>query len=118
MFGYLCALRHISKSEDSISVNFNVGPQDSNSLTVLDICEQAKKWFPTLSLKTNSELVAESKFLLLDSKLLTQSTGWKPVYDTYKAVEQTFKWYYSFDNGDNINDLVNKDIQDYLTKNN
>ena len=118
LFGYLYAMKHISKSEDSISVNFNVGPQDSNNLTVLDICEQAKKWFPALSLKTNSELVAESKFLLLDSKLLTQSTGWKPVYDTNKAVEQTFKWYYSFDNGANINDLVNKDIQDYLTKNN
>ena len=118
LFGYLYALRHISKSEDSISVNFNVGPQDSNNLTVLDICEQAKKWFPALSLNTNSELVAESKFLLLDSKLLSQSTGWKPVYDTYKAVEQTFKWYYNFDNGADVSDLVNMEIQDYLTNNN
>lgn len=118
LFGYLYALKHISKSEDTMSVNFNVGPQDSNNLTVLELCEKAKKWFPALSFNTNSELVAESKFLLLDSNLLSQSTGWKPVYDTYKAVEQTFKWYYNFDNGANVSDLVNKEIQDYLTNNN
>jgi CDP-glucose 4,6-dehydratase len=118
LFGYLYALKHISKSEDTMSVSFNVGPQDSNNLTVLDLCEKAKKWFPALSFNTNSELVAESKFLLLDSNLLSQSTGWKPVYDTYKAVEQTFKWYYNFENGANVSDLVNKEIQDYLTNGN
>ena len=116
LFGYLYALNFIANSGEYISVNFNVGPQDLREITVLDICKQAKKWFPGLSYNLNTDVVAESKFLLLDSMLLTKCTGWKPLYNTEQAVEKTFKWYYNFENGSDVSKLVNGDIEDYLNK--
>ena len=82
LFCYLYALNFIANSGEYISVNFNVGPQDLRKITVLDICKQAKKWFPRLSYNLNTDVVAESKFLLLDSMLLTKCTAWKPLYNT------------------------------------
>ena len=93
--GYLYALKYIESSEKCISVNFNVGPQDFEKFTVLNICKHAEKWFPSLKYDLNTEAVAESKFLLLNSSLLTELTGWMPLYNTHQAVETTFKWYYN-----------------------
>jgi dTDP-D-glucose 4,6-dehydratase len=48
--------------------------------------------------------------------LLTKCTGWKPLYNTEQAVEKTFKWYYNFENGSDVSNLVNCDIEDYLNE--
>ena len=59
--GYLHALSFIASSKKSISMNFNVGPQDTEKFTVLEICQRAQKWFPSLSYNINSQVVAETK---------------------------------------------------------
>ena len=115
--GYLHALNHIASFEECVSIDFNVGPQNFEKVTVLDICEHAKKWFPMLIYELNSAVVAESEFLLLDSKLLSETTGWAPFYNTHEAIDQTFKWYHSFENGYDASALINKEVTDYLTNN-
>tara|TARA_B110000090_G_scaffold203784_1_gene248906 strand:+ start:688 stop:1755 length:1068 start_codon:yes stop_codon:yes gene_type:complete len=112
--GYLHALSFIASSKKSISMNFNVGPQDTEKFTVLEICQRAQKWFPSLSYNINSQVVAETKVLLLESTLLSQSTGWKPLYSTPEAIDQTLKWYHDYDKGHLASDLMDKEIKDYL----
>ncbi len=105
--------------DSSLADNYNVGPDDKDCVTtgrLADIfCEC---WGEGIGWKNVSQEEAphEAKFLKLDCSKLKSVFGWRHVWDVKTAVEKTVEWTKGRLYGRDINEVMNRQIQEFLSK--
>lgn len=116
LYAYLMIMQN-QYVDRSLSGSYNVGPDEKDCVTtgrLADIfCEC---WGEGIKWKSDAVKDAphESKFLKLDCSKLKSTFGWRPVWDVYTAVEKTVDWTKSFLYGRDINETMNRQIQEFL----
>ncbi|WP_277471903.1 MULTISPECIES: CDP-glucose 4,6-dehydratase [unclassified Paenibacillus] len=101
----------------SYSGTYNIGPNESDcietgALTTLfcDIWGENQKWI-NLS-EANS--VHEANYLKLDTSKVKSTFGIKPRWDISTAIEKTVEWTKVYNKGDNISDVMCKQVISYM----
>lgn len=56
----------------------------------------------------------EASFLKLDCSLIKSKIGWKPRWNIKKAVEKTVEWTKTYQDGKNIRECMEAQIQEFL----
>jgi CDP-glucose 4,6-dehydratase len=117
--GYLMLIELLLNGHQLESVNF--GPRDK-SITVREVAEIAKKFFPDLDLMfqvQNYEENKESRSLNLNSELSLKNLNWTPAFNQRQAIESTFSWWRQIlEEPGRVKDLCTQDIQRCLEREN
>ena len=110
--GYLLLGAKLKEDPIKFSSAWNFGPNMEDNLAVKDLVEIAIETWGSGSFFTPYYDIKlhEAKLLKLDINKSINELGWKPKYNSHKAIELTLNWYLQF-----FNDSAN--IIDY-TKNN
>lgn len=114
--GYLILAEGLIRSPAQCSRAWNFGPRTSDARTVEEIATIAvgawggdARW-EALSL----DQPYEAKLLTLDSSLAEAELGWHPKYDLEANLEATVTWYRKFYNAEDMQDITEWQINDYL----
>jgi CDP-glucose 4,6-dehydratase len=118
IFGYLLLAQAMhTKSCTAPAINF--GPLIENQITVEDIVAYSSEVLPH-EFQFNKALTPgkyiESEFLLLDSALAKDELDWQPILSWTEAVQLSLNWYVDFQNGTPVGELIERDIDYYLSK--
>lgn len=99
---------------------YNVGPDDSDCLTTGKIASLYCEYFNKDG-KSNIKWIDksddgphEAALLKLDNQKIKDTFKWKPVWNTEKAVEKTVEWTKAYINNENIREVTDKQINEYL----
>jgi len=102
---------------NTLADSYNVGPDDCDCVTTGNLvtlfCE---KWSDGAKWENVSESNAphEANFLKLDCSKIKSVLGWKPKWHIDDAIEKTVEWSKAYLNNDNINEIMEKQIKEYL----
>jgi CDP-glucose 4,6-dehydratase len=96
---------------------FNFGPNPNDVLTVQEMTEMALRiWgsgefnFPKLENQPH-----EAGLLSLDIEKADQILGWSPKMDAHQALQLTLEWYQQYYQGNAMESIMTKQIENYLT---
>lgn len=110
--GYLMLIELLLSGHELESLNF--GPTDK-SITVGEVIEVAKVFFPDLGLSflaQNLQEDKESRSLNLNSDLSLKNLNWTPAFSQKQAIESTFRWWrQTLEAPERVKDLCTQDIQ-------
>ncbi len=96
---------------------YNVGPQESDCITVGELADLFCKAWPGASWKNVCEEGPhEASFLKLDCSLVKNKIGWKPKWTIKEAVEKTVEWTKVYQEGGNIRECMQQQIREFLTE--
>ena len=113
--GYVMTLEMSLKNSNHPNLNF--GPK-GESLTVREVTQIAKPYFPNLELNfgTLSPLNSrESSYLSLDSTLSSELLNWSPSFSQEEAVKMSFAWWRKAINNEvSISELCLEDVRNSL----
>lgn len=101
----------------SLSGSYNVGPDDIDCITTEALVDLfCTKWGKDANWKNVSEENAphEANFLKLDCSKIKNTLKWKPKWHIEDAVEKTVQWSKVYLSNDDINDIMEKQIKEYL----
>lgn len=99
---------------------YNVGPDETDCYTTGEIvtlfCE---KWNRAAGQQVTwrNEYDGgphEANFLKLDCSKLKGTFGWKPVWNVEKAVEKIVEWTMAYHGGEDIEEIMNRQIREFL----
>jgi CDP-glucose 4,6-dehydratase len=102
--------------DNSFAGYYNVGPNDNDCITtgtLVDIF--CSKWGEHQAWE--DKFVGgphEANFLKLDCSKLKSTFGWKPKWSVEIAIDKTVQWSKGFQNKENIHELMDKQIMDFL----
>lgn len=108
--GYLTLAEKLYNNPLDYSQGWNFGPLKDELYTVENVANMI----------TGKEIVKskikfrEANILLIDSSKSERYLDWKPIYDLRKGLECTSKAYYSYFEGEPVNQLYNLEIERYL----
>ena len=103
--------------DDGYAGYYNVGPDEGNCLQTGDLVDTfIKSWGENLT-RTEGDVNGphEANYLKLDCSKIKRVFDWKPCWTAEKAVEKTVEWTKSWRDGLDINQCMDKQIQEYLT---
>jgi CDP-glucose 4,6-dehydratase len=117
LFGYLKLGIGLSENSQKYSSQWNFGPEIEDSITVEDIINIGKK-LEIVDVVVNEERpLVEAKSLKLNISKAKAKLGFKPIWNTTKAIETTFKWYKTYySETSTANDLIIDDLKNYLNQ--
>lgn len=101
------------------SGNYNIGPDECDCVTTGELVQQfCDKCDGKLSWINCAEQNAphEANFLKLDCSKMKSVFGWKPVWHISDALEKVAEWTMAYLNGEDVNAVMNKQIDDYQEK--
>lgn len=101
------------------SGNYNIGPDECDCVTTGELVQQfCDKCDGKLSWINCPEQNAphEANFLKLDCSKMKSVFGWKPVWHISDALEKVAEWTMAYLNGEDVNAVMNKQIDDYQEK--
>lgn len=117
LVGYMLLAEDLAQKRCSMAA-WNFGPVQDDVMTVGNVADVfVNAWGSGASWTSSASEVAakkESGVLTLDSSLARRELGWMPRWSSSDAVERTANWYRAYEQGAPANDLVHKDITDYL----
>lgn len=99
---------------------YNVGPDECDCVTTGELVDLfCKYWGKGIVRVDKSEVNAphEANFLKLDCSKLKSAFGWKPRWHITEAVEKTVEWTKAWQRGKDINDVMKKQIMEYMAVN-
>ena len=97
------------------SGHFNIGPNEEDCISTGKLVELfANKWENANYVFANLDGPHEANFLKLDSSKARKIFGWKPKWAIEDAISRTVDWYKAYNNKDNIANITNKQINEYL----
>ena len=118
LFGYIKLAECLYEQPERYSTAWNFGPDQTSSFSVQDVINL----FSILSnKKINLELINtpnnlyESEILRLDISKVKSEIKWMPKWDFDKSVSMTYIWYKNFYNGNNVEDILNEQITEYIS---
>lgn len=97
--------------------SYNIGPDECDCVSTGELADIfCKAWGEGAVWKNVSENNAphEANFLKLDCSKIKNALNWKPCWNIYKAVEKTVEWSKIYLNGGNIDEIIEKQIKEYL----
>ena len=95
---------------------YNIGPDEIDCVTTGDIVSLfCNTW------KENAHWVAtdyngphEANFLKLDCSKAKSKLNWHPIWNVSKAIEKTVDWSKAYYANENIEEVMNKQIKEYM----
>lgn len=118
----LCAYLLIAEMQynnPSLADSYNVGPDECDCVTTGNIVDMFVKYYGEGMKWVNiaeENAPHEANFLKLDCSKLKAAMQWKPVWNIEKALEKTVEWSKAYINGDNVAEVTNKQIREFLSK--
>jgi CDP-glucose 4,6-dehydratase len=114
--GYLL-LGDLASRDFFLGEPFNFGPNESSVITVKDLINKlGLKWFKKETkpfFKIQDSTLKEANLLQLDCKKALKELKWKSIIDINNLVDLTVDWYKNFYDGNNVEELTNKQILFY-----
>ena len=107
--GYLLVGQYLLEGKKQFGEPFNFGPSSDDVLQVRKICEIAKKFWPQVQYEFPclQNQPHEAGALRLDCSKAHAQLGWKPLWDSTKAIETTVTWYRDFYSNRAVNSAAN-----------
>lgn len=97
--------------------NYNVGPNEKDCVTAGELADlfcnawgEGQKWE-----NDGMEGPHEANYLKLDCSRIRRKLGWKPVWDIAEAVEKTVEWAKAWQDGLDINKIMEQQIKKYYS---
>ena len=97
---------------------YNVGPDDCDCVCTGDIVDMFVGGWGSIRRVDKAEANAphEANFLKLDSSKLKKTFGWQPHWHIDEAVSRVIEWTKVYEAGGDIPAVMDKQINDYITK--
>ena len=118
----LCAYLLIAEMQynnPKLADSYNVGPDECDCVTTGNIVDmfvkyygEGMKWIN----KAEENAPHEANFLKLDCSKLKTTMKWKPVWNIEKAIEETVEWSKVYISGEDVTEITNKQIREFLSK--
>jgi len=116
--GYLWLGDLMLQNGEKYNEGWNFGPEDSDILTVEEVVRQViQHWGTGQYVIDTLKHPHEASLLKLDISKARFKLKWQPVYDIFKAIQETVHWYrLYYDNapGEVIESFTRKQIEDYI----
>lgn len=96
---------------------YNVGPDECDCVTTGDLVTYfCNKWGENQIWKNIAEANAphEAHFLKLDCSKIKNLLGWQPRWNVEQAIEKTVEWTKCYMKNENISDIMNAQINNFL----
>lgn len=95
---------------------YNVGPDEGNCLQTGDLVDSFIRYWGENLTRTEGDVNGphEANYLKLDCSKIKRVFDWKPCWTAEKAVEKTVEWTKNWKEGLDINQSMDKQIQEYL----
>ncbi|MCE5331144.1 MAG: CDP-glucose 4,6-dehydratase [Bacteroidales bacterium] len=114
--GYLMLAEKLYSQGVDFGEAWNFGPDDNDAKNVEWIIKTiCNLWGndPTYILDT-TEQPHEANYLKLDCSKAKTKLGWHPVWNIQKALQSVVEWNKAYFNGENIKDITEQQIDEYL----
>jgi len=113
--GYLQLGWKLLEGKKEFADNWNFGPVDGSSLTVKEVLDYAKKYWPEVQvdIQENTATVHEAHLLTLNSNKARTQLGWKNVWGAEETFNKTISWYKDFYATQKIDTVA--DLQAFIT---
>jgi CDP-glucose 4,6-dehydratase len=117
LFGYLKLGIGLSENSQKYSSQWNFGPEIEDSITVEDIINIGKKLKIVGEVEYEKSVLVEAQNLKLNIIKAKKQLGFKPIWNTTKAIENTFKWYKTYySETSTASELIIEDLKNYLNQ--
>lgn len=94
---------------------YNVGPQEDDCITAGELADLfCSAWHGASWKNVSDGGPHEASFLKLDCSLIKSKIGWKSRWNIKKAVEKTVEWTKTYQDGKNIRECMEAQIQKFL----
>lgn len=115
LFVYLKLAERLFENPTSLSPAYNIGPEASDVLPVLEVTQRFIKAFGkgTYEIIANVNQVHEANLLLLNNTKIKQEIGFIPKLNASQAIDWTAEWY--ADKTSSAIEKCNKQIAKYLS---
>jgi CDP-glucose 4,6-dehydratase len=112
--GYLLLGQKLLEGKKEFADAWNFGPSDEDAVSVEELANQAKRFWPEIDYECNEapDALHEAGTLSLDCSKARAGLRWKPVWDVGTAVEKTVSWYRTFYESQKI--ISSTDIESYI----
>lgn len=112
--GYLLIGQKLLEEKVEIAQEWNLGPNDDNNISVIQLVKKIKKYWEKLdyNIKSNETNLHEANLLKLDCSKARSLLKWESVWDSSKTFERTVLWYKDYYENNKIN--THKDLIDYI----
>lgn len=100
--------------------NYNVGPEDTDYYTTGRLVSLfCSKWNHFIGANVNWKNIAdeslhEANFLKLDCSRLKITFDWQPIWNVEKAVEKVIEWTVAYQNDQDIFQIMNRQIDEFM----
>ena len=100
----------------AFSGEYNVGPEGSDCITTSEMTDLfCKAWGEGVSWHSIPyKGPHEANLLKLDTSRAKMIFHWKPIWDVHRAVEETSRWYKVFSKNEDVMQLTDEQIRQYL----
>lgn len=96
---------------------YNVGPDECDCVTTGELVDMFVKYADNKIKRVDmaeDNPVHEANFLKLDCSKLKSALGWSPRWHVAEAVEKTVQWSLAWLNNENIREVMDKQIEEFL----
>lgn len=115
LFGYLKLGIALYQNPKGYSSPWNFGPEIEDTKTVEEILDIGKKLEIVGEVVNEESPLVEAKSLKLNISKAKVKLRFKPIWNTTKAIETTFKWYKTYySETSTASDLITEDLKSYL----
>lgn len=100
-----------------ISGQYNIGPIYEDCVTTQELVQLFCKYWSNQKweiMASNHKSVHEAGILRLDCSKIYAQLGWKPIWNIEEAVKRSVEWAKAYSNNDNVNQIMEKQIREYL----
>jgi CDP-glucose 4,6-dehydratase len=117
LFGYLELGKCLYESPAEYSKEYNFGPHISDTFSVHSMVEKSIDFWGVgnYSIDQNSNNPHEAGLLKLDISRALTELNWKPIFNAEIAINRTISWYKDYYNGISAKELVENDIEFYIS---
>jgi CDP-glucose 4,6-dehydratase len=115
LFGYLKLGIGLSENPQKYSSQWNFGPEIEDSISVENIINIGKELDIVGDIVYEKSLLIEAQNLKLNITKAKDELGFKPVWSSKQAINNTYQWYNEYYNqNSSANKLINKDLLNYI----
>ncbi len=102
--------------DSSFQGYYNVGPDETDCVSTGELVSMfCEKWRNDLTWeKGSNQGPHEANFLKLDCSQLKKVFKWRPVWNIEKAIEKTCEWTKAYINGDDMNEVMKEQINEFI----
>lgn len=103
--------------DHKLAGSYNIGPDECDCVETGELVDIfCRAWGGSASWKNVAEANAphEANFLKLDCSKIKSVLKWKPRWHITDAVEKTVEWSKAYLNGENVSEVMEKQIREYL----